>query len=143
MHLLINKKTRDIILTLFAVFVLALVLIPPFRQGAGSFFGHYLNAAFGSRKNSGGKSVTFAMSVKVLGSDEAGQKIKGIGTGGSHTGAEFLYEEMEFDLAGADLRNLRGSQVSFQDVAGAESIFIHGLNNRDGTFRINKVIIEP
>ncbi|MBI2024832.1 MAG: hypothetical protein HYT03_01960 [Candidatus Harrisonbacteria bacterium] len=117
-----------------SVFIVGLVLslafiAVVFAQGSGN-----------PRKES--KAATFAISVKVLGFDEAGQKIKGVGTGGSYTGRDLIYEEREFDLSEADLRNLRGDEASFQDVANAQSVFIHGVNHRNGNFKVNKVVIE-
>lgn len=104
----------------------------------------------GKRKK---KPINFVVNVEVMEIDLENKKLKGIGLAGSPTARQFLYQEVEIDLSNngkeefsaytTDLiiEDLGGIGVSMDYLKEAKIVHIHGKNNKNGTFEVNKIVI--
>lgn len=86
------------------------------------------------------KPVSFVANVLVTGFNKDSGKLRGVGQTGSRTAVDFLYDELDFNISGVPIYDIAGNELSVENLEGVKRVHIHGLNNRDGTFVIKKVV---
>lgn len=134
-------RTHLIVIAVFLAFYFSFVSSEKIHSFVITTFDRNALAS-GNKRSATRKPVSFVANVLVTNLDKDNGKLSGVGQVGSHTAGDILYNERDFNIGDAVITDENGVVKTFDDLNGIKRVYLHGFNNKDGTFVIKKVVIQ-